>query len=49
MYPIILKPYVSETIWGGRKLIDEYHVVTDKRMPPRAGCSPATRRARAPL
>lgn len=31
MYPIILKPYVSETIWGGRKLIDEYHVVTDKK------------------
>lgn len=25
-----LRPYVSETIWGGRKLIDEYHVETEK-------------------
>lgn len=30
MYPIILKPYVSETIWGGKKLIEEYHVETEK-------------------
>lgn len=29
-YPLKLKPYVSETIWGGRKLIDQYNVVTDK-------------------
>lgn len=31
MYPVILKPYVSETIWGGRKLIDEYNVKTEKK------------------
>ena len=30
LYPMILKPFVSETIWGGRKLIDEYHVETEK-------------------
>lgn len=29
-YPLKLSPYVSETIWGGRKLIDEYNVKTDK-------------------
>lgn len=30
LYPIKLLPYVSETIWGGRKLIDEYNVKTQK-------------------
>lgn len=30
LYPIKLAPYVSETIWGGRKLIEEYGVVTEK-------------------
>lgn len=30
LYPIKLLPYVSETIWGGRKLIEEYGVVTEK-------------------
>ena len=30
LYPMKLKPFVSETIWGGRKLIDEYHVETEK-------------------
>lgn len=30
LYPIKLLPYVSETIWGGRKLIDEYNVKTEK-------------------
>ncbi len=30
LYPIKLIPYVSETIWGGRKLIEEYGVVTEK-------------------
>ncbi len=30
LYPIKLLPYVSETIWGGRKLIDEYGVKTEK-------------------
>ena len=30
LYPMILKPFVSETIWGGRKLIEEYHVETEK-------------------
>lgn len=30
MYPMKLKPYVSETIWGGTKLIEEYGVVTEK-------------------
>lgn len=30
LYPIKLTPYVSETIWGGRKLIEEYGVVTEK-------------------
>ena len=29
-YPFILEPYVSETIWGGRRLIDEYGIVTEK-------------------
>ncbi len=29
-YPLRLSPYVSETIWGGRRLIDEYNVVTEK-------------------
>ncbi len=31
LYPIKLLPYVSETIWGGRKLIDEYGVKTEKK------------------
>ncbi|MBO5410184.1 MAG: mannose-6-phosphate isomerase [Clostridia bacterium] len=30
LYPMKLIPYVSETIWGGRKLIEEYHVETQK-------------------
>lgn len=30
LYPIKLAPYVSETIWGGRKLIEEYGVATEK-------------------
>lgn len=30
LYPMKLIPYVSETIWGGRKLIEEYGVVTEK-------------------
>ncbi len=30
MYPMKLKPAVSSTLWGGRRLIDEYGVVTDK-------------------
>lgn len=30
LYPIKLLPFVSETIWGGRKLIDEYGVKTEK-------------------
>ncbi len=29
-YALKLSPYVSETIWGGRKLIDEYNVKTEK-------------------
>ena len=29
-YPYELTPYVSETIWGGRRLIDEYGIVTEK-------------------
>ena len=29
-YPYELAPYVSETIWGGRRLIDEYGIVTEK-------------------
>ena len=29
-YPFKLEPYVSETIWGGRRLIDEYGIVTGK-------------------
>lgn len=31
LYPVKLLPYVSETIWGGRKLIDEYGVETEKK------------------
>lgn len=31
LYPIKLLPFVSETIWGGRKLIDEYGVKTEKK------------------
>ena len=31
LYPMILTPFVSETVWGGRRLIEEYSVVTDKR------------------
>lgn len=30
LYPIKLLPFVSETIWGGRKLIEEYGVETEK-------------------
>lgn len=30
LYPIKLNPYVSETIWGGKKLIEEYGVITEK-------------------
>ncbi|HZJ78252.1 MAG TPA: type I phosphomannose isomerase catalytic subunit [Clostridia bacterium] len=30
MYPLKLKPTVSSTIWGGRRLIDEYSIKTDK-------------------
>lgn len=30
MQPVKIKPYVSATIWGGRRLIDEYGVQTDK-------------------
>lgn len=30
LYPMKLKPYVSETIWGGTKLIEEYGIVTEK-------------------
>lgn len=30
LYPIKLKPFVSETIWGGKKLIEEYGVETEK-------------------
>lgn len=31
LYPMKLLPYVSETIWGGKKLIEEYGVKTDKK------------------
>ena len=31
LYPMVLTPFVSETVCGGRRLIDEYSVVTDKR------------------
>ncbi len=31
LYPVKLLPFVSETIWGGRKLIEEYNVKTEKR------------------
>ncbi len=31
LYPMLLTPFVSETVWGGRRLIDEYSVKTDKR------------------
>lgn len=30
LYPMLLAPYVSETIWGGRKLIEEFGVQTEK-------------------
>ncbi len=30
LYPMKLIPYVSETIWGGKKLIEEYGVKTEK-------------------
>ena len=30
MQPVKMKPYVSATIWGGRRLIGEYGVQTDK-------------------
>ncbi|MCR5151242.1 MAG: class I mannose-6-phosphate isomerase [Clostridiales bacterium] len=29
-YVMFLKPYISETIWGGRKLIKDYNISTDK-------------------
>ncbi len=29
-YPMKLKPYVSETIWGGKRLIEEYGIETEK-------------------
>ena len=29
-YPFELEPYVSETIWGGSRLIEEYGIVTEK-------------------
>lgn len=29
-YALKLKPYISETIWGGRKLIDDYGIETEK-------------------
>ncbi len=31
IYPMRLLPYVSETIWGGKKLIEEYGVKTEKK------------------
>lgn len=31
LYPFKLVPFVSETVWGGRRLIDEYNVKTEKR------------------
>ena len=31
LYPIKLIPFVSETIWGGKKLIEEYGVKTEKK------------------
>lgn len=31
LYPMKLVPFISETVWGGRRLIDEYSVKTDKR------------------
>lgn len=30
LYPMKLRPFVSETIWGGKKLIEEYNVETEK-------------------
>ena len=30
-YPFELEPYVSETIWGGSRLIEEYGIVTEKQ------------------
>ncbi len=29
-YVLKLRPYISETIWGGRKLIDKFNIETDK-------------------
>lgn len=29
-YPLKLSPYISETIWGGRKLIDSFNIKTEK-------------------
>ena len=29
-YPLRLRPYISETIWGGRKLIDNFNIETEK-------------------
>ncbi len=31
IYPMKLLPFVSETIWGGKKLIEEYGVKTEKK------------------
>ena len=31
IYPMRLLPFVSETIWGGKKLIEEYGVKTEKK------------------
>lgn len=31
LYPLRLVPFISETVWGGRRLIDEYGVKTDKK------------------
>ncbi|MDR1464032.1 MAG: class I mannose-6-phosphate isomerase [Oscillospiraceae bacterium] len=30
-YPLLLRPYVSETVWGGRRLAEEYGVALDGR------------------
>jgi len=30
MYPLKLKPAISSTIWGGRRLVEEYSIKTDK-------------------
>ena len=30
LYPLKLSAFVSQTVWGGRRLIDEYNIKTDK-------------------